>query len=778
MSVQSVCVPAEPLWVAPFGALGREDVARVGGKNASLGEMTVHLARVGVRVPGGFALTVQAFHDDLAHNRLDEKVRNRLEGWPDMTLEALTEACAEVREWILSGTFPPGMAEAVHGAMAQVEGHPGLWAVRSSATAEDSHEHSFAGQQESFLNVPSEHVAEKIRGVWASLFHPRALSYRIHRGLQAVDVSMSVGVQRMVSGAGMVSGVMFTLHPESGSPDVILVQAARGLGESLVQGEVVPDAFWIFKPALLRGDAPVLRREPGVQGQGLCLGDDDVIRLARHALDIQAHYGCPMDIEWVRDDDGVLFILQARPETVNQNTKPGAGPVMRAVLEQKGRHLASGQAIGQGVGSGQVHRIRNFEDIHTFAAGDVLVTDTTHPQWEPAMKKAAAIVTRLGGRTCHAAIVARELGVPAVVGCGEGVDALSTGQKVTVSCAEGEEGAVYEGILPVRHEVCPASDDGLPPPPVPVMINLGNPGQAFHQNQKPQAGVGLARLEFIINRSVGLHPCAALAWPDLDPELAGAVARHTAGYSSPRAFYTTRLTEGIATIAAAFEPKPVIVRFSDFKSHEYRKLLGGEAFEPEEENPMLGFRGVTRYLSDLFAPAFAMECEAIRHVREDMGLRHVQVMVPFVRTVNQARQVTDLMARNGLVRGEKGLKVIMMCELPANALLAEEFLEFFDGFSIGSNDMTQLTLGLDRDSGLAALNRDFNEQDPAVLFLLERAIQACRKQGKYVGICGQGPSDHPAMARWLVDQGISSISLNPDAVLSTWRLLAGRPPTP
>lgn len=787
-------------WLVPLARLRQEDASWVGGKNASLGEMAAHLRVQGIQVPEGFAFTTHAFEAFLRHNSLDQRIPQRLEGMETWSLDRLTQVSQEIRDQVAGASFPPEMEEGIFEALQGLNTDSSCtFAVRSSATAEDAPEHSFAGQQETFLHVSHAQVLPKIRAVLASLYHERALSYRIHKGLHRQKVLMSVGVQCMVHAQDAVSGVMFTLHPESGFPHVVLIHATYGLGEALVQGAVDPDEFWVFKPTLKAGKDPILRRSlgskhkrmgyagPEVQDplvlhevpKGLqeqfALSDEDVIQLARYGVLIEEHYGRPMDIEWAKDSrTGQLCIVQARPETVQ--SQKSSQQDLKYTLTRSGPVCVTGQAIGQRIGHGPVKIIRAFEDMHRIQHGDILVTETTHPQWEPAMKQAAAIVTNRGGRTCHAAILAREIGVPAVVGCGHATEVLQDHMMVTVSCAEGEEGRVYEGILPFDVTEAQAEETVLPPPPVPIMMNVGNPQQAFHLCQYPQAGVGLARLEFIINHYVGIHPRAALAYPHVEHKLKETLEYLARGYPTPREFYIAKLTGGIATIAAAFYPNPVIVRLSDFKSHEYKKLVGGPLYEPEEENPMLGFRGVSRYLSEGFALAFALECEALCRVRDQMGLTNVDVMVPFVRTVDQARRVTELLAHHGLERGSgaaegRGLKIIMMCEVPSNALLADDFLAYFDGFSIGSNDLTQLTLGLDRDAGLACLNQDFNERDPALLFLFSRAIQACRAQGKYVGICGQGPSDHPDFARWLVTQGISSLSLNPDSVMRTWRAL-------
>ena len=787
-------------YVRPFEQLRMTDVETVGGKNASLGEMISQLAAAGVRVPGGFATTAQAFRDFLEYNQLTNRIAQRLEKLNPDDVKALLDCGSEIRSWIVDARMPTALEDAIRTAFAQIHGDSkGVVfpvAVRSSATAEDLPDASFAGQQETFLNVVGiDEVLHKIREVFASLYNDRAISYRVHKGYAEMPIALSAGIQRMVRSDLSASGVMFTLDTESGFRDVIFITSSYGLGETVVQGAVNPDEFTVSKPILARGQSSIVRRNLGSkliqmvfqeEGTRVCdvpielrnrysLSDQEVIELAQHAVVIERHYGRPMDIEWGRDGlDGRLYILQARPETVKSQS---IGQVQqRFRLKGTSAILATGRAIGQKVGAGAVRVVADPSEMSRVQPGDVLVTDMTDPNWEPVMKRAAAIVTNRGGRTCHAAIIARELGIPAVVGCGDATDCLSDGLLVTVSCAEGDTGHVYDGLL--ETEVTEVATGEMPVPPVKVMMNVGNPQLAFEFAQLPNAGVGLARLEFIINNNIGIHPKAILDYPNVDAELKKAVESVARGHANPRTFFVDKVTEGVATIAAAFWPHPVIVRLSDFKSNEYRKLIGGNRYEPEEENPMLGFRGAARYLSPDFAACFAMECEAILRVRQEMGLTNVELMVPFVRTVSEARRVVELLAVHGLKRGsgadstgQSGLRLIMMCELPSNALLAEDFLEYFDGFSIGSNDLTQLTLGLDRDSGLVA--EGFDERDPAVKILLERAIGACRAAGKYVGICGQGPSDHPDLAQWLVDQGIESISLNPDTVIPTWNRLSG-----
>ncbi|MDR0457481.1 MAG: phosphoenolpyruvate synthase [Burkholderiaceae bacterium] len=785
--------------VVPFENLRMSDVEVVGGKNASLGEMISQLPQ-GVRVPTGFATTAHAFRQFLAHGGLDARIRERLERLDTDDVQALAAAGAQIRSWVQAQPFPADLEQAIRAAFDTLSaGSPqASFAVRSSATAEDLPDASFAGQQETFLNVTGiEQVLAKMKEVFASLYNDRAISYRAHQGFAHSDVALSAGVQRMVRSDLGAAGVMFTLDTESGFTGVVFITSSYGLGEMVVQGAVNPDEFYVHKPMLENGKKAIIRRNlgskltqmvfaapdekaasgklvktvdvPAEQRNRYSLTDGDVEQLARYALVIERHYGRPMDIEWGRDgQDGQLYILQARPETVK--SRQHGATEQRYKLKSTGPVLAEGRAIGQKVGAGPVRIVRSVAEIDLVQAGDVLVTDMTDPNWEPVMKRASAIVTNRGGRTCHAAIIARELGIPAVVGCGDATARLKEGALVTVSCAEGDTGRIYDGLL--ETQVTQVQRGAMPPIKTKIMMNVGNPQLAFDFAQLPSEGVGLARLEFIINNNIGVHPKAILDYPRVDADLKKAVESVARGHVSPRAFYVDKVAEGVATIAAAFWPKPVIVRLSDFKSNEYRKLIGGSRYEPEEENPMLGFRGAARYISAEFAEAFAMECQALKRVRDDMGLTNVQVMVPFVRTLGQAQRTTALLARHGLGRGDNGLKVVMMCEVPSNAILAEQFLQYFDGFSIGSNDLTQLTLGLDRDSGMELLTADFDERDPAVKAMLARAIAACKGQGKYVGICGQGPSDHPDFARWLADEGIASISLNPDSVIETWNMLA------
>ncbi|MGA8009745.1 MAG: phosphoenolpyruvate synthase [Thiomonas sp.] len=769
------------------------DIDQVGGKNASLGEMISQLSSSGVRVPGGFATTAHAFREFLRAGGLDQRIHSALDALDSDDVRALERTGAQIRQWILETALPADLEQAIRDAYADLTaGSPeASFAVRSSATAEDLPDASFAGQQESYLNVSGiDAVLEKIKHVFASLYNDRAISYRVHKGFVHSDVALSAGVQRMVRSDKAVSGVMFTLDTESGFPDVVFITASYGLGETVVQGAVNPDEFYVFKPTLKAGKEALIRRNlgsklirmefapagsphlvqtvdtPSELRNRYCLTDAEAQELARFAMTIEAHYQRPMDIEWGKDGiDGHLYILQARPETVKSR---GHGHTeQRYALKGKSAVLVTGRAIGQKIGAGPVRVVHSITEMDQVQAGDVLVTDMTDPNWEPVMKKASAIVTNRGGRTCHAAIIARELGIPAVVGCGHATDLLKDGMLVTVSCAHGDTGQIYDGLL--ETEVTEVERGTMPDVPTKIMMNVGNPDLAFDFSQVPNQGVGLARLEFIINNNIGVHPRAVLEYPNIDADLKKAVESVARGHVSPRAFYVDKLAEGIATIAAAFYPKTVIVRLSDFKSNEYKKLIGGSRYEPDEENPMLGFRGASRYVSPDFAQSFEMECIALKRVREQMGLDNVEVMVPFVRTLAEAKGVIELLARHGLKRGENGLRVIMMCEVPSNAVLAKDFLQYFDGFSIGSNDLTQLTLGLDRDSGLVA--QAFDERDPAVMALLAQAIAACRAEGKYVGICGQGPSDHPDLAHWLMDQGISSISLNPDTVIATWQQL-------
>ncbi|GEK46106.1 phosphoenolpyruvate synthase [Bisbaumannia pacifica] len=781
------------LW---FDQLGMDDVERVGGKNASLGEMISNLAGAGVSVPGGFATTAHAYREFLAHEGLNERINAALASLDVDDVAELARVGAEIRQWVIDTPLPPTFETHLRAAYdALLAKHPNLKvAVRSSATAEDLPDASFAGQQETFLNIEGfDNIKRAVHEVFASLFNDRAISYRVHRGYAHENVALSAGIQKMVRSETGASGVMFTLDTESGFRDAVFVTASWGLGETVVQGAVNPDEFYVHKPTLAAGRPAVLRRNLGSKlikmvytddasaGKSVatvdvplaergrfCVHDDQVMDLARQAVIIEQHYQRPMDIEWALDgDDGKLYVVQARPETVVSQQE--GGKLERFQLKEKGRTLVTGRAIGQRIGRGAVRVILSPEEMDKVQEGDILVTDMTDPDWEPIMKRASAIVTNRGGRTCHAAIIARELGIPAVVGCGDATEVLAEGREVTVSCAEGDTGHVYEGLL--DFDCRTSSVDAMPEIPFKIMMNVGNPDRAFGFAGLPNAGVGLARLEFIINRMIGVHPKALLDYDTLPLELQQTIDARTAGYTDPVSFYVDKLVEGISTLAAAFYPNRVIVRLSDFKSNEYENLIGGKLYEPGEENPMLGFRGASRYISDAFRPCFELECQALKRVRDEMGLDNLEIMVPFVRTPDEARQVVELLADNGLKRGDNGLKVIMMCELPANALLAEEFLEHFDGFSIGSNDLTQLTLGLDRDSGIIA--HLFDERNPAVKKLLAMAIAACKAQGKYVGICGQGPSDHPDLAKWLMEQGIDSVSLNPDAVLETWFMLAG-----
>ncbi len=785
--------------VVPFENLRMSDVEVVGGKNASLGEMISQLPQ-GVRVPTGFATTAHAFREFLKHGGLTERINAKLDALDTEDVRALAAVGAEIRAMVEAQPFPADLEKAIRDEFAKLSAGnaQASFAVRSSATAEDLPDASFAGQQETFLNVVGiEEVLHKMKEVFASLYNDRAISYRVHKGFAHADVALSAGVQRMVRSDLGAAGVMFTIDTESGFEDVVFITSSYGLGETVVQGAVNPDEFYVHKPMLQAGKKAVVRRNlgskliqmvfstpeekkaggklvktidvPTEQRNRYSLTDAEVEQLARYALVIEKHYGRPMDIEWGKDgSDGQLYILQARPETVK--SQAGATAEQRYKLKGQSAVLAEGRAIGQKIGTGPVRLVHNVSEMDKVQPGDVLVTDMTDPNWEPVMKRASAIVTNRGGRTCHAAIIARELGIPAVVGCGDATETLKDGTLVTVSCAEGDTGRIYDGLLEM--EVTEVQRGAMPDIDVKITMNIGNPQLAFDFAQLPNAGVGLARLEFVINNNIGVHPKAILEYPNIDADLKKAVESVARGHASPRAFYVDKVTEGVATIAAAFWPKPVIVRLSDFKSNEYRKLIGGSRYEPEEENPMLGFRGAARYLSADFAESFAMECEAMKRVRDEMGLTNVELMVPFVRTLGQAKKVIDLLAKHGLKRGENGLKIVMMCEVPSNAILADQFLEFFDGFSIGSNDLTQLTLGLDRDSGMELLAADFDERDPAVEAMVERAITACRKQNKYVGICGQGPSDHPDFAKWLVEKGITSLSLNPDSVVETWQKLA------
>ena len=778
-------------YIVSLSDCGMDDVVRVGGKNASLGEMISNLSGLGVRVPGGFATTADAFRHFLDANNLFDAIQKELDSLDVEDVAALTATGARIRSMVMSASLPDDLREAIaRNWEAECAGQEVAFAVRSSATAEDLPEASFAGQQETLLNVTGlDNIVAAIQEVYASLYNDRAIAYRVHQSFAHRDVALSVGVQRMVRSDIGSSGVMFTLDTESGFSDVVFITSAYGLGEAVVQGAVNPDEFYLYKPALRAGRPSILRRNIGSKltqlvysnapGERVAwtdvdadksirfsLTDDETTQLAQLALIIEEHYGRPMDIEWGKDgNDGELYILQARPETVKSNE---VRTQVHFTLKESGPVIASGRSIGQRVGAGTARTIEDVQSMNLLQPGEVLVTDMTDPDWEPVMKRASAIVTNRGGRTCHAAIIARELGIPAVVGCGDATGRIVDGNPVTVSCAEGDEGFIYAGIL--SYEETETQLDNLPDLPVHIMMNVGNPDRAFAFANLPHRGVGLARLEFIINRMIGVHPKAVLEYDDQDKSTRAMIDIQMQGFDDPSEFYIARLTEGVATIAAAFAPHPVIVRMSDFKSNEYANLIGGQRYEPHEENPMLGFRGASRYLDDDFAECFAMECAAMRRVREDMGLDNVQLMIPFVRTIGEAEGVVERLAANGLERGKHGLKLIMMCELPSNALLADKFLDYFDGMSIGSNDMTQLTLGLDRDSGkIAAL---FDERDPAVLQMLELAIKACKARNKYIGICGQGPSDHPDLARWLLDQGIDSMSLNPDSVIDTWLFIA------
>ena len=782
-------------YVVSLDKLGNHDVERVGGKNASLGEMISNLAGAGVSVPGGFATTAQAYRDFMELSGLNEQIHALLDALDVDDVNALAKAGSQIRGWVMEAEFPPQLDADIRTAFAEMAGGNDNMAVavRSSATAEDLPDASFAGQQETFLNIRGvDNVIRATKEVFASLFNDRAIAYRVHQGFDHKLVALSAGVQRMVRSETGTAGVMFTLDTESGFRDVVFITGAYGLGETVVQGAVNPDEFYVHKHTLEAGRPAILRRNLGskaikmVYGEEasagksvktvevdqadrmrFCLSDEEVANLARQAMTIEKHYGRPMDIEWAKDgDDNQLYIVQARPETVK--SRSSANVMERYLLKEKGKVLVEGRAIGQRIGAGPVKIIHDVSEMDKVQPGDVLVSDMTDPDWEPVMKRASAIVTNRGGRTCHAAIIARELGIPAVVGCGNATELLQDGQRVTVTCAEGDTGLIFEGEL--GFDIRQNSIDAMPELPFKIMMNVGNPDRAFDFAQLPNAGVGLARLEFIINRMIGVHPKALLNFDGLPADVKASVEKRIAGYGDPVDFYVEKLVEGVSTLAAAFWPKKVIVRLSDFKSNEYANLIGCKLYEPEEENPMLGFRGASRYISESFRDCFELECRAMRKVREEMGLTNVELMVPFVRTLGEASQVIDILGQFGLKRGENGLRVIMMCELPSNALLADEFLEFFDGFSIGSNDMTQLTLGLDRDSGIIA--HLFDERNPAVKKLLANAIEACNKAGKYIGICGQGPSDHPDLAKWLMEQGIESVSLNPDSVLDTWFFLA------
>jgi len=785
-------------YVIDFKSLGMGDVAKVGGKNASLGEMVSHLAAVGVQVPGGFATTAAAFNEFLAQGGLKARIDACLDNLDVDDVDTLAKTGAAIRQWILDTPLPEPLNQAIssaYAAMAASSNGAFSVAVRSSATAEDLPDASFAGQQETFLNVNGlAAVLEAVKHVFASLYNDRAISYRVHQGFVHSEVALSAGIQHMVRSDLGSSGVMFTIDTESGFTDVVFITAAYGLGETVVQGAVNPDEFYVHKPTLRAGRPAILRRNRGskkikmvysneaghgrsittvevapADQQRFSLNDAEIEELARQALIIEQHYQRPMDIEWGKDGlDGKLYILQARPETVKSRTAQST-TVERFKLKEHAAILATGRSIGQRLGQGTAKIIYSIKEMAKVLPGDVLITDMTDPDWEPIMKRAAAIVTNRGGRTCHAAIIARELGIPAVVGCGDATQTVPDGAPVTVSCAEGDTGYIYQGLL--DYEVHTSDAQAMPELPFKIMMNVGNPDRAFDFAGIPNAGIGLARLEFVINRMIGIHPKVLLEFDQQPADLQQQVREIIGGYADPVRYYVDKLAEGIAVLGAAFSPKPVIVRLSDFKSNEYANLLGGNRYEPHEENPMIGFRGASRYVSDSFRDCFALECQAMRKVRDEMGLTNVEVMIPFVRTVDEARQVVEVLRENGLERGKNGLRLIMMCEIPSNALLADEFLDYFDGFSIGSNDMTQLTLGLDRDSAIIA--NLFDERNGAVKALLHLAIQACRKRDKYIGICGQGPSDHPDFARWLMDEGIGSVSLNPDTVISTWLYLAG-----
>lgn len=780
--------------VIPFEQLGKNDIDKVGGKNASLGEMISHLTDLGVSVPTGFATTADAFNKFLQDTGLNQKISEALIGLNVDDVQTLAETGKKIRNMIIAQQLPKDLEEAIRNAFATLsEGQDIAVAVRSSATAEDLPDASFAGQQETFLNIRGiDNILVAIKEVFASLYNDRAIAYRVHKGFEHAGVALSAGVQRMVRSETGTSGVMFTIDTESGFDDVVFITASYGLGEMVVQGSVNPDEYYISKTLLNNNKPAIIRRNLGSKQEKMvyadsfsagksvkivpvdkaernqfALSNDELTELAKQALIIEKHYGHAMDIEWAKDgDSGKLFIVQARPETVK--SRESQNSMERYLLKEKGDVICEGRSIGQRIGAGRVRVVNSVHEMDKVQDGDVLVSDMTDPDWEPVMKRASAIVTNRGGRTCHAAIIARELGVPAIVGCGNATDLLNDGQEVTVSCAEGDTGFIYDGKL--DFEVQNNSIDAMPDLAFKIMMNVGNPDRAFGFAQIPNEGVGLARLEFIINRMIGVHPKALLNMNTLPREIIQAIHERIAGYASPVDFYVDKLVEGIATLAVAFKEKPVIVRMSDFKSNEYANLIGGKLYEPEEENPMLGFRGASRYISDNFRDCFELECRALKRVRDDMGLTNVEIMIPFVRTTNEAKQVIELLEKNGLKRGENGLRIIMMCELPTNALLADEYLQYFDGFSIGSNDLTQLTLGLDRDSGI--VSQAFDERDPAVKKLLKMAIDACNAQGKYIGICGQGPSDHPDLAMWLMEQGITSVSLNPDSVLDTWFFLA------
>ncbi len=782
-------------YVIELEKLSMKDIGQVGGKNASLGEMISTLSNAGVLVPGGFATTADAYWEFLQYEGLEERINNVLSELDVDDVKRLAETGEMIRQWVLEAPFPDGLEQSLRAAYAELENRAGenvAVAVRSSATAEDLPDASFAGQQETFLNIRGiENVLERVKKVFASLYNDRAIAYRVHKGFEHADVALSAGIQRMVRSDLAASGVMFTLDTESGFEEAVFITSSYGLGEMIVQGTVNPDEFYTYKPNLCSERPAILRRHKGEKAIKMVLNDDqrqptqvvdvpeeerirfsltdeEVESLGRIGITIEKHYGRPMDIEWGKDGvDGQLYILQARPETVKSNRKKHV--IERYMLKEHSEVLVTGRSIGQKIGSGKVRIIKQIADMDELIEGEILVTDMTDPDWEPVMKRASAIVTNRGGRTCHAAIIARELGIPAVVGTNDATEKLTTGQEVTVSCAEGDTGYVYDGLL--DYEIKEISLGNMPEIPVRIMLNVGNPERAFDFSSYPNHGIGLARLEFIISQMIGIHPRALIEYATMPPELQKTIEKRITGYADPVTFYEEKLVEGISTLAAAFAPKPVIVRLSDFKSNEYSNLLGGKHFEPREENPMLGFRGAARYISEQFKECFKLECRALHRVRQEMGFTHVKIMVPFVRTVEQASAVVDLLAENGLKRGDEGLEIMMMCEIPSNVLLAEEFLQLFDGFSVGSNDLTQLTLGIDRDSSLVA--DSFDERNPAVKKLLGMAIEKCNLLNKYIGICGQGPSDHPDLAEWLLEQNITSISLNPDSVLETWFRLAG-----
>ena len=786
-------------YVIWFENLRMTDVESVGGKNASLGEMISQLAEKGVRVPGGFATTAEAYRTFLAHNGLSERISAALAALDVDDVTELARVGKEIRQWILETPFPEQLDNDIATAWAKMVADAGTdqisVAVRSSATAEDLPDASFAGQQETFLNINGlENVKDAMKHVFASLYNDRAISYRVHKGFAHDIVALSAGVQRMVRSDSGAAGVLFTIDTESGFEDVVFVTSSYGLGETVVQGAVNPDEFYVHKPTLKAGKPAILRKTmgsklikmtftdkaeagksvqvvdvPAEQRKQFSISDEEITELAKYALIIEEHYGRPMDVEWGRDGlDGKLYILQARPETV-KSQESESRILRRYNIEGKGAVLVEGRAIGQKIGQGVVRLVKDASEMDVVQAGDILVTDMTDPDWEPVMKRAAAIVTNRGGRTCHAAIIARELGIPAVVGCGNATDALQAGQEVTVSCAEGDTGFIYQGLAKVA--VNEVALDNMPPAPTKVMMNVGNPELAFSFSSLPSDGIGLARMEFVINRQIGIHPKALIEFDQQDADVKEDIRERIAGYASPVDFYVDKIAEGVATLAASVYPCKVIVRMSDFKSNEYAGLVGGSRYEPHEENPMIGFRGAARYVSDDFKDCFALECKALKYVRDEMGLTNVEIMIPFVRTLTEAELVVKALKENGLERGKNGLRLIMMCEVPSNALLAEQFLQYFDGFSIGSNDMTQLTLGVDRDSG-GPIAATFDERNAAVKVMLHLAISACRKHNKYIGICGQGPSDHPDFAKWLVEEGIGSLSLNPDTVIETWLYLA------